>query len=57
LVTPIASPVLPSIPTAGPISPFAQRLVAHPLGLVPSPMVLSPISPAISLFGQRIAFP
>lgn len=57
-ISPIASPVLPSVPVAGPLSPFNQRLVARPMS--PSiPMAHSPtfsmgaISPPM-LFGNRI---
>jgi hypothetical protein len=57
MVSPVASPVLPTVPTAGPLSPFATRLVGTPVSPVMAPMVLSPVSPAISLFGQRIALP
>lgn len=60
-VSPVASPSLPSVPTAGPLFPFRQSLVASPVGIAaPVVPVVSPtfsmgaVSPTITLFGHQI---
>jgi len=54
-VSPVASPVLPALPVAGPLSPFNTKMVARPVTPVLSPTFsLGPITPP-TLFGQRVA--